>query len=299
MGRKLIIEESSSYYPPRARWYSVIFSLGNAIRRRLALDRLGLPGEMNIRELIAGFLVPGLAVYLRGPRLWGQAAMAASALLFFIFIIGLGFPAANIAFGLMISIHASGFVYYCNPLLAHEPLHSRLGFTFLVLLGAGFLIYVPMRNVIQNRWVLPVSANGHVIVIQKNATFHDVHRGDAVAFMTTGYSFSNHGGQGVTEGSSLNLGAVLAVAGDHVEFSPKTFSVNGVSHVNLPHMPATGNVVIPENHWFIWPNLAISGNWNVGEENLSAAMLHLANVSEDQFIGRPFRHWFGRKQIIP
>ena len=275
------------------------FYFGNALKRRLALERLALPNELKIGHLIAGFLLPGLAVYLRGPRLWGRVALAAGALLFASFIIWLGFPAANVAFGLLISIHASGFVYYCNPLMAKEPFHSRLGFTFLVLLGVGLLIYMPARSLIQNRWLLPVNANGHVIVIQKNAAFHNVHRGDAVAFMTTGYSFSNHGGQGIIEGSSLNLGAVLAVAGDRVEFSAKTFLVNGVSHPNLSHMPVSGELVVPEKHWFIWPNLAISGNWNVGEPSLSAAMLHLADVPEDQFVGRPFQHWFGRKQIIP
>ena len=108
---------SSSYYPPRARWYGRIFYLGLAVRHRLALDRIRMPNELTLRGLIAGFIVPGLAVYLRGPRLWGKAALCACALLFLLFIVCLGHPFGNYAFGLMLAIHASGFVYYCSPSL--------------------------------------------------------------------------------------------------------------------------------------------------------------------------------------
>src|SRR5271167_826144 len=103
---------SSSYYPPRARWYSPVFNLGSAVRHRLAMDHIRLPRETTIGGLIGSFFVPGLAVYLRGPRLWGQAALLACALLFLCFIVWLGHPFGNYAFGLMLAIHASGFVYY-------------------------------------------------------------------------------------------------------------------------------------------------------------------------------------------
>ena len=53
----------------------------------------------------------------------------------------------------------------------------------------------------------------------------------------------------------MGFGPVLAVPGDRVEFSTKAFSVNGVPQPLLPHMPAGGKLVVPENHWFIWPNL--------------------------------------------
>ena len=34
---------ASSYYPPRARWYSPLLLLAAGLRRRLALDRIRLP----------------------------------------------------------------------------------------------------------------------------------------------------------------------------------------------------------------------------------------------------------------
>ena len=40
---------ASPYYPPRAKWYSPLFQLGNAVRRRAHLDRLGyLPEERGL-----------------------------------------------------------------------------------------------------------------------------------------------------------------------------------------------------------------------------------------------------------
>jgi len=56
---------------------------------------------------------------------------------------------------------------------------------------------------------------------------------------------------------------------------------------------------VPENHWFIWPNLAITGNLNVGEASISSVMLQMASVPETQFVGKPFKRWFWREQILP
>jgi hypothetical protein len=300
MARPHIQEEDSSYYPPRARWYSVFFYLGNALRRRLALDRINLPREMKFGELVAGFFVPGLAVWLRGPRLWGQAALAGSAALALIFIVGLGYPAANFAFGLLISLHATGLVYYCNPLLAGEPFRSRLAFTFLTLLAIGLLLYMPARGFVQAHWLTPLRLNGQVIVVQRNFPARHVRRGDWVAYALdeNGVGDNYHGGW-VELRNGLGLGPVLALAGDRVIFSNECFSVNGILHRNLPHMPVAGNLTVPENHWFIWPNLGISGHGDVGEARISSAMMGLSDVDEADFFGKPFHRWFWREQKLP
>ena len=300
MGRKFIPEAPSPYYPPRARGYAVFFYIGNAIRRRLALDRLVLPREMKMSGLLAGFFVPGLAVVLRGPKTWGQIAMSASAFLFFFYIVFLGYPVANMAFGLMISLHSTGFIYYCNPVLVHAPLRSRLGFTVLVLLGLMLLIYWPARSLIQNHWLAPLRLNGHAIVVQRFLPKQPIQRGDWVAYTLSqenvGENYHNgtvwvHGG--------LSFGPVLALAGDRVTFSNNCYSVNGNWHTNLPHMPIIGELVVTEKHWFIWPNLDISGHGNVGEARVSAALMGLSDVTETNFYGKPFSRWFWRKQILP
>src|ERR1039458_3237933 len=167
MARPHISEEASSYYPPRARWYSFVFSLGNVLRRRMVMVRINFSRAMKIRVMDARFFV---------------AALAGSAALFLIFIVWLGYAVANLAFGLLISLHATGFVYYCNPLMAGERFRSRLAFTFLMLMAIGLLLYMPARSFIQGHWVTPLRINGHIIVVQRSFQPRHIQRGDWVAY---------------------------------------------------------------------------------------------------------------------
>jgi hypothetical protein len=54
-----------------------------------------------------------------------------------------------------------------------------------------------------------------------------------------------------------------------------------------------------EKHWFIWPNLAISGHGNVSENGINRTRLRLAEVAPGQFPGQPFHRRFWRQQILP
>jgi hypothetical protein len=286
----------SEYYPPRARWYSPFFCLGDAVRRRLALDRIHLPREMTWGGVVAGFLVPGLAVHIRGPRLWGKAALLGCGFLFLSFMVWFGRPAGNFAFGLLLSIHTTGFMYYCSPLLQQEQLRSRLFFTLLTLVALGLGIYLPARNVILQHWLMPLRINGQVAVVQRQFSADAIRCGDWIAYRLRGSGGWEEGAVRVRSG--MGLGPVLAMAGDRVEFSPKAFTVNGISHPSLPHMPTSGGLTVPENNWFVWPNVGISGHGNVGEDRISAAMLQMATVSREQFAGKPFKRWFWRRQIL-
>ncbi len=261
----------------------------------MALDRLALPREINVGDLLAGFLVPGCAVWLRGPSLWGRAALAASGGLMLMFIAWLGYPVANFAFGLLLSLHVTGLVYYCNPLMAHQPFRVRLAFTFLVLLGLGLLLYLPARDYLQGHWVTPLRINGRVVVVWRHGQADRIRRGDWVAYAL---SDPQRGGP-VRVQAGASLGPVLAVAGDRLQFATNSFSVNGNWHTNQPYMPVTGGFVVPENQWFIWPRVGISGHGDVGELNIRNALWMLARVNENQFLGKPLHHWFGRKQLLP
>jgi hypothetical protein len=64
-------------------------------------------------------------------------------------------------------------------------------------------------------------------------------------------------------------------------------------------MPVAGGFTVLEKHWFIWPNLDISGHGNVSEASISGTMLTLASVNQTQFFGQPLRRWFWREQILP
>ena len=129
---------TSPYYPPRARWYSPAFYLLGAARRNVGLERIHLPPSVTWGGLCACFLIPGYGFYLRGPRLLGQAMFATCALLFLIFLVWLGYPVANLAFGLVVSIHVSGIGYYCDSFLRHWEFQWRIAFTVIALMAVGF-----------------------------------------------------------------------------------------------------------------------------------------------------------------
>jgi hypothetical protein len=285
----------SPFYPPRARWYSRLYYLGLATRQRLALDRIQLPEEITALGLVLGFLIPGLAVCLRGPRRWGEIALSACALLFLLFIVWLGYPAGNYAFGMMLSIHASGFVYYCAPVLRNGDFWRRMLFTVAVLAALGLGIYAPIRNEIQDHWLTPLRVNGNVVIVKQSGSPDAVRRGDWVAYNLSGSS--DYGDDSLIRfQTGVGFGPVLATGGDFVAFSTNGFSVNGVSRPLMPHMPQSGGLTVPKSDWFIWPSYSIRGRGN--EDRVSSRMLQMATVPEDQFIGRPLKRWLWRKQIL-
>ena len=289
-------EFASSYYPPRARWYSFLFTFGNTVRRCLALDLVNLPRAVTLAGLVASFLIPGLGIQFRSPKLWGKAAMPACGLLLLSFLIWFGYPAGNIAFGLLIAIHTIGFVYYCQPIFEQELVESRFLFTLLALLGLGLLLYLPARSVILSHWLMPLRLHGRVMVVQRQFPREAIGRGDWIAYRL--HERGEWGENAVYVQSGLGLGPVLAQAGDRVDFSTNAFTVNGRSHPLVPRMPIAGELTVPEKEWFVWPNVGISGH-GVGEERISSALLQMAMVSEDQYLGKPFSRWFWRKQILP
>jgi hypothetical protein len=257
-----------------------------------------MPRDMRFSDIIPGFLVPGLAVWLRGPRIWGQAALAGSAALSLVFMIWIGYPVANLAMGLLISLHSSGFVYYWSPVLADKSFGRRLLFSILSSMAIGLLLYMPGRILMQDYLLMPLRMNGRVFVVQRISQVRDVHRGDWLAYrlheLQKG-AFPENGA--VWAQAGMGIGPVLAVAGDQVEFSTKTFSVNGISYLALQYMPDSGTLIVPENHWFIWPRLNMSGHGFISPDMIDDALLKLASVSRTQYLGRPLHHWFWRKQF--
>lgn len=286
---------TSSYYPPRARWYSPVLYFLSATRRRLALDHIHLPAGISLFGLTASVFVPGLGFYFRN-RVWGRLALSGCALLAVIFIIWLGFPIANLAFGLLLSIHVSGITYYCGVWLNGEKLRTRILVAILLTFCLSVFIYFPLRDTFQKHYFAPLRVHNQVVVFQRMDKADAVKYGDTVAYDLSPVSSTEahvyaHGG--------LTLGTVLAMPGDKVEFTSTNFFINGISHARLEHMPDAGNVSVPEKNWFIWPNLAtIGGHGNVGEGVISGIMLQMSIVPQEQFEGKPINRWFGRRQSL-
>jgi len=300
MPHQAVSKTTSPYYPPRARWHGFIFRFGSAVHRALLLDRAGLPSSMSWWGLLQSLLLPGMGFLARGPRSLGISALSACGLLLAVFIVGMGTIVGNLAFGMIISIHTTGLLYYCHPALGELHLLRRIAVTATVLAALGVLIYWPMRDYLTGHWLLPLRYNDRVYVVHRSSSTGNVHRGEAIAYKQGSYFFSNHQRQGFSlDDSHLNLGIVLAVGGDSVNFSNGNFAVNEISHQSLAHMPAKGEVIVPDGCWFVWPDVTIRNDWGVGEAGISSGMLQMATVTKAQFVGKPFVHWFWRKQTLP
>ena len=297
MGRKFAPTETSEYYPPRARWYAALFSVNDSIRRRLHIERLALPREITVPGFVAALLIPGMGIHLRGSKLWARPAFASCAALLLAYIIWLGYPMANLALGVMMSIHSSGFVYYCNPLFTKESFRFRMFFSLAASMAVLFLIYLPIKDQVQSHFFTPLRLDGQVIVVSKAFTPRLIVRGNWVAYSLRQNEETDYANRYVHIHNGTCLGEVLAMPGDTVAFAPGKFSVNGNWRPSLPHMPKSGDLTVAENRWFIWPNLAINGgHGNVSQADIASAVLNLASVAPEQYIGRPFHRWFWRRQ---
>jgi hypothetical protein len=285
-------EVSSPYYPPRARWYGPVLAGVDRLRHRLALDRISPPPGVSLARIIASALVPGLGFYFRSPRIWGRAALALAILLLLVFFVGFGYPTGNLTFGLLLSLHTSSLAFLLEPWLGDSRLRTRILVAVCLLVGLSGLVYWPARSYLEHHWVMPLQVHGHVVIIHRSIALGSLQRGDWVA-----YSLPGSSGEGIYINEGAGFGQVLALPGDRVRFSALTFEIAGLSRPRLAHMPASGELIVPEKHWLVWPDFAISGHGNVSEGVISKTMLELGNISEDRLLGQPFRRWLWRQQI--
>jgi hypothetical protein len=236
-------------------------------------------------------VIPGFGFYVRAPRVWGRLALGISALLFLVVVGWFGYDGANLAFGLLAAIHASGLAYLFDPLFIEERFRARVAFALAMLLAVGGLIYMPLRNFVQKHWFFPVRVNDQVLVVRRG-TSAGLQRGERIA-----YQFEGVGDHGLVVRGGFGVGPVLASPGDQLRFTPSTFEVNGNPQPRLSLMPESGELVIPQKRWFVWPEFAISGHGHTAESVLSASILSLGVISEQQVLGKPCRYWLWRRQL--
>jgi hypothetical protein len=262
------------------------------VRRRQWLSRLHRK-TVSAAGVVASCFIPGLAFYLRA-RFWGVLAMGVSALLIAVFFAELGRTPANMAFGLLLAIHATGLNYLAEPWLREIRFRNRVMVSMLLLIGLAGVLYMPARAFLENHFFTPWQMNNRVLVIQKFETPPALKRGDWIA-----YNIAGGGDHGAWVADGSGLGPILAVAGDHVRFTPSAFEVNGTPQARLGHMPEAGEFVVPQKCWFLWPEFTIGGHGNVAEGTLSSLMLRMGTISEGQFVGKPFKRWFWHHQFSP
>ncbi|MGA9452164.1 MAG: hypothetical protein WBW41_12565 [Verrucomicrobiia bacterium] len=301
MAKAKTVETDSPYYPPRARWYSPLFRPWSKLQRALHLERIRFPAGFTAGQVVLSLLLPGYSLFVNRRKTVGAAFAAIYLASLVCFVVWLGFPMGGAAYGLMISIHASSIIFLENCALRDKyEFGIRFPLAIVTLLVVWLAAYRPVVKFAEANWWRPMIVRGQVMVM-KPAQLRDlVQPGEWVLYAIGGNpDHYVHGEGAVWVRSGFSLGPVLAVAGDTVRFTTNVFFINGHPAPRLPHMPDTGEVQVPEKHWFIWPNLDISGHGNVGEDRISSAMLQLAMVSENQYVGKPFQRWLWRRQIIP
>ncbi|MFO1511731.1 MAG: hypothetical protein U1F83_02270 [Verrucomicrobiota bacterium] len=277
-----------------------MFNAWQNLQRRLGLDRLHLPEGISAAAFIVSLFVPGLAFIVRKQRLIGQVILLGYGVFALVFVVWLGYPIANVAFGLMLSAHLTSVTFLLHPWLATARFGFRIvtGLILLLVIGGG--LYAPLRNELQTKCLLPLRIKGNVVVVQTFSSARSIRRADWIIYEVESLNVGNAHREGgaVLAQAGFGWGPVLGMPGDRILFTSHSFELNGVARPRLPHMPAAGEFVVPEKHWFIWPELAISNPANASEAAISATMLRLATVSEAQFVGKPFKRWFWRRQHL-
>ena len=283
---------SSSYYPPRAGLNRHFNQISYAVRRRLHLEQLGLKLKTTPSRFFFGLIVPGFSFLDAGWGTMGKATMIGWTLAALVFLIWLGYAAANIAFGLMMSMHVSSILYLHNRAFPEMPVLRRLMFSIMVLLIVGQVVYVSGLKLCQSYVFMPLRVGEKTYVINRLGDPGTLRRGDFVACHAEATSADS---VRIREGYILNK--VIAVPGDRIDFKPGQFAVNGVLYTDLPRMPESGTTVLDQHTWLVWPSLETVVKMNVNPQSVSAAVLKMAKIERGQVIGKPFRRWFFRKQI--
>jgi hypothetical protein len=292
----------SEYYPQRARWYSRFLYPCFALRRGLHLETIHLPSDLSTLQFFLSLIAPGYAFFVNGRWVLGWVFLGTYFVSAIVFVVALGYQIGGIGYGLMISAHATSIIFLEGHWLRERcEFGYRLMLAVVTLLAVWQAVYAPAVDFVERHWVMPLRVRGNVVIVHQSASAQAVRRGERVLYTMRESQAGNahENGGAVLVRAGFGWGPVLAVAGDRVEFSTNSFSVNGVSRPLLPHMPQGGEFVLPEKHWFIWPELDINGHGNASEATISTMMSELAVVPEDQFIGKPFQRWFGRRQILP
>lgn len=287
-----IPEAPSPYYPPRARWHTRLREFGWRRGQRARQRWKGKTPGVTLARLLLALFIPGLGFYWRGHPRAAFLTMAGILLLAMLFLYYLGQLAGNLAFGLLLSVHAVSLNFYLDPLVRGRGLQARLAFALVILVMMGGLVYLPARRYLERRWFLPLRIAGRVVVVRRVLP-EQIHRGDQFVFRYQGGR-----GQGWVVRSGLAHGEVLAIPGDTVTFRPGWILVNQRRRPSFPGMPSDDGLVVRERQWFTWPQLEWRAGRRAVEGDLTSELLRVGAVGYDQLVGKLCDHWFGRKQTL-
>jgi len=290
--------KASNYYPPRARWYTRLFLVpGARARRRLHLEKFQMPGALSLTQFFLALAVPGFAFFVLGRRILGRLLVAGYALGTIVFVVGLGYPVSSLAFGLMMSVHATSIIFLESLWLAKDRFGVRLFAGFCTMLAVWGLLYAPALSLVENHWLIPLRMGNQVLVVKRTAG-NSLHRGDRVAYKISEERAWSARENRVYVRAGFGIQPVLALPGDHVRFEHRKVFVNDRSFAAVPYMPEDGEFVVSEKTWFVWPAFDINLHGAIAQSDISGTFQQLAMVPEKEIIGKAFRYWFWRRQTL-
>jgi hypothetical protein len=285
-----------AYYPPRARWYGRFLYGGQALLRRIPFERLRLPGGFNPRQFLMAVVLPGYVFFvLRRPRL-GQVVLGAYGFFFLVALVWFGSAGTNLAFGLMVALHALSWATLLEVWMEPPDWRRRLLLALFAALLVATTIYLPAQRFIQTHLVTPLRIGATTLLITPTRVI------SLQPGMTGIFRVDEGGAPGLRIRQGFVVAEILGQPGDRIRFRNGLYYVNEQIRTALPQMPAEGEWVVPENHWFIWPfsSIGIQGNLGAIDPTTAHATLRdLAMVSKSTVVGRPLRWWFWRNLYVP
>ncbi len=264
------------------------------------LDRIHLPNRLTLRQFVLSIIVPGFAFFTNRRHILGWSFVTGYCVAAIIFVVALGYRVGSLAYGVMIGAHATSIIFLEGYWLRERSqFRTRLVLAGLTLLVVWLGMYAPLVRFVEDHFFMPLRVRSNVVVVRRTTAPGTIQRGDMAAFRLDEENVGDgHRGGAVWVRGGYGCGPVLALGGDRVEFSTNSFSVNGTMRKPFPHMPTDGILVVPEKHWFIWPEFDITMRGNVGEAAISSTMMQLAVVPQERFAGTAFKRWFGRRQNL-
>jgi hypothetical protein len=282
----------SAFDPPRAGGPGICEGLWARLLGEWHLETIRLPARPGPGARWVSLVVPGYAFCIQGRRILGCMQMGLYGASACCFLVWLGHVAADLAVGMMMSLHAVSLLYLarCRPAL--PSLRWQALQALGVVLVLSLLVYPSLRRYVERHWFMPLTVRQQVVVIDTRPSARHVERGDWIAFRYDAIQAGN-----VRLPGGFGMGVVEGVGGDRVVFGPDDYTILGLRHRRRSMMPRSGSWQVPENHWFVWPDSSISVAGNTA--NLTPLLPDLALVPAERCVGRPFRHWFGRDQMRP
>jgi hypothetical protein len=289
---------SSGYYPPRARWYSRFYYLWQNLCRWLPLGRVRLPGGFNLRQFLVALVVPGYAYrVLHQPRI-ARIVLASYGFMVLVAVVGLGTAPGTLAYGLMVALHAVSLAGVLGSWLEPGGLRRRILLALFSTLLIGVMVYYPLQRWIQSSLVMPLRIGNQDLMLVPDHRVSSLRPGVVRVFRFGGVA----GVQGVLLGQGYVVAEVRGGPGDRIRFDHENYTVNGRSYPTRPLMPQTGEWLVPENHWFIWPDssIRVTGALPAMDSASRDTLLRaMALVPSSRVVGRPLRWWFWRNLYVP